>query len=297
MLNGIDISNNNSDINLKEVLSKNPIDFVIMKATQGTWFVDGNCDEFYQEAKRQNKLVGVYHYADGTGTPIQEADFFIDNVLGYIHEAILILDWEHYSNVSFYTWGWCSQFVERVHERTGVYPVIYMNESTLRCSDQRLYDFNWKELLSMKCGLWLAQYADNNPTGFQDNPWSTVNDYDVLIHQYSSHGELVGYGRELDLNIGYLTADAWRKVANPENKEIVKPVQKVETTPKIEPVKPIYVGSKVRVKNINDFSGIANDVWVLSGVFEVMEKTGERVVIGYGGQVTGAWRLKDLEVI
>lgn len=290
MLNGIDISNNNYTLDLKTVLEKNPIDFVIMKATQGNWYVDAYCDTFYQTAKSMDKLLGVYHYADGTGTPEEEARFFIENVKGYVHEAILIMDWEHYSNVAFYTADWCEKFVDEVYKLTGVYPVIYMNENTLHKKDARLFDFDWKALLDKNCGLWLAQYADNNPTGFQDKPWSTVSDYYVLIHQYTSHGELLGYNLELDLDIAYLTADAWKLYANPSGKQVSN--VKVD-----KPVKAIKVGDTVTTSSLIDYNGFENDRWVLGQHFKVMEVKGDRVVIGRSGSITGAWHVGNLRKV
>ena len=88
-MNGIDISSHQNGINLNAV----PCDFVITKATQGTSYVNPDCDRAYQQAKAAGKCLGVYHYASGGGA-IAEADFFLKNVQGYIGEAILVLDWE-----------------------------------------------------------------------------------------------------------------------------------------------------------------------------------------------------------
>lgn len=89
-LNGIDISNHQKGLNLKDITC----DFVICKATEGTTFVDKYCDGFMQQAMKLGKKVGVYHFASGKTTGKAEADFFLKNVQGYIGKAILILDWE-----------------------------------------------------------------------------------------------------------------------------------------------------------------------------------------------------------
>ena len=47
-LKGIDISNWQNGIDLSAV----PADFVICKATQGTWYVSPDCDRQYQQAKK-----------------------------------------------------------------------------------------------------------------------------------------------------------------------------------------------------------------------------------------------------
>ena len=54
------------------------IDGVIVKATQGTTYINPKCNPQYQLAKLKGRLLGVYHYAGG-GDPIAEADFFLKN--------------------------------------------------------------------------------------------------------------------------------------------------------------------------------------------------------------------------
>ena len=83
-MNGIDVSGWQKGINLKEV----PADFVIVKATQGTTYVNPDCVRAYQQAKGAGRLLGVYHYFSG-GDPAAEAEFFVKNVKGYVGEAIL----------------------------------------------------------------------------------------------------------------------------------------------------------------------------------------------------------------
>lgn len=52
-LKGIDISSWQSGLNIAAV----PADFVIIKATQGTWMVDKTCDGFYQQCKAAGDYV------------------------------------------------------------------------------------------------------------------------------------------------------------------------------------------------------------------------------------------------
>ena len=77
-MNGIDISNHQKGLDVSKV----PCDFVIMKATEGTTFVDKYCDGFYQQAKRIGKKLGVYHFASGKSSGTAEADFFLKNIDG-----------------------------------------------------------------------------------------------------------------------------------------------------------------------------------------------------------------------
>ena len=70
-------------------------DFIICKATEGCGYVDPTCDAKYQMNKAAGKLLGVYHYArpDLGNSAEAEAEFFVNNIKGYIKEAILVLDW------------------------------------------------------------------------------------------------------------------------------------------------------------------------------------------------------------
>ena len=208
-LNGIDISNYQAGINLSVV----PCDFVICKATEGTYYVNPDCDRAYQQAKANGKLLGVYHYANG-GNAVAEADYFLNNIQGYIGEAILCLDWEWQNNALCGTGGkaraWISNWCKRIVEKTGVKPLIYASAS-LYNEVSGIGDY----------GLWIAQYANNNATGYQEHPWNE-GAYDCAIRQYSSCGALSGYGGRLDLDKFYGDATAWHKYANPRGE--AKPV-------------------------------------------------------------------------
>ena len=201
-MNGIDISSWQTGIDLTAV----PADFVIIKATEGTGYVNSDCDRSFQQAKQAGKLRGVYHYANG-GNATAEADYFLANIEGYIKDAILCLDWESQNNALCGTGGpartWISNWCNRIVERTGVKPLIYASAS-LYSEVSGIGDY----------GLWIAQYADNNDTGYQDTPWNE-GAYDCAIRQYSSHGRLSGWNGNLDLNKAYMDATAWGKYANP----------------------------------------------------------------------------------
>lgn len=205
-LNGIDISNWQNGINLSQV----PFDFVIIKATQGTTYVNPDCDRAYQQAKGLGKKLGVYHYFGG-GNPVSEAQYFVNNIKGYVGEALLALDWERNQNSAF-TKGpaVAKQFLDEVFRLTGVKPLIYMNKNTTR-------EFDWSRVAQSNYGLWIAQYGNNNPTGYQAEPWTDGNGIGAFkfyaIYQYTSAGRLPGYNGNLDLDIFYGSTDAWNAYA------------------------------------------------------------------------------------
>ena len=56
---------------------------VIVKATQGTGYVNPKCNHQYALAKSLGKKLGLYHYAAG-GNPETEAQYFINNIKNYV---------------------------------------------------------------------------------------------------------------------------------------------------------------------------------------------------------------------
>lgn len=205
-MNGIDISSWQGGIDVRRV----PCEFVICKATQGTAYVNPDCDRAYQQAKAAGKKVGVYHYFGG-GTPVEEADFFVSQIRGYIGEALLALDWERNQNPRFTEAAAAARpFLDRVVQLTGVKPLIYMNKSTCR-------EYDWSSVAAGDYGLWVAQYADNEPTGYQQNPWTDSKGTGAFtltaMQQYTSNGRLPGYDGPLDLDIFWGDREAWAAYA------------------------------------------------------------------------------------
>ena len=64
------------------------------------------------------------------------------------------------------------------------------------------------------CGLWVAQYANNNATGYQTRPWN-YGRYGEAMRQYTSNGRIPGHAGPLDLNYFRGTTAQWNKYANP----------------------------------------------------------------------------------
>lgn len=235
-LNGIDISAWQEGINLANV----KFDFLIAKATEGLSYVDDCCDIFIQEAKRQGKPFGFYHFARPMNDAIAEADFFIKNCKGYFNDGIPILDWEAEN-----TWdvAWAKRWCDRVYQQTAVRPFIYMNEYT-----ENSYD--WTPLSDNGYKLWIARYRDNVPDYNYDMSYSgqipgTRSWKEFEMWQWTSTGRLDGYDGNLDCNQYYGTVDDWNTAAcrknlvDPRANDIdieVPPDIQVERKPKKEEV-------------------------------------------------------------
>ena len=207
-LQGIDIASYQTGIDLSVV----PCDFVIVKATEGVNYTNPDFTRAYTQAKEQNKLIGIYHYANGAGATA-EADYYLSVVGDRVGDAILVLDWEQGGNSAFGNGSYAKQWLDRVYSKTKVRPLIYMSKSVT-------YGYDWSAV-APNHGLWVAQYADTNPTNYQNNPWTDTNGYGAwsspVIFQYTSTGRLSGWSGNLDLNLAYMDATAWSKYAQGDN--------------------------------------------------------------------------------
>ena len=204
-LNGIDISSWQSGINLAVV----PCDFVVIKATEGTGYVNPDYERAYWQAKAAGKCLGIYHYASG-GNVQAEAEYFLKNAGNRVGEAMLVLDWEGRSNPAFGVNDreWVKAWCDYIAAKTGVNPVVYVQQSMMN----RLQNIG-------NYGLWVAQYASMEPTGYQKNPWNE-GAYTCVMRQYSSSGRLSGWDGNLDLNKFYGDRQTWNRYAgkgNPAN--------------------------------------------------------------------------------
>lgn len=237
-MNGIDISSWQKDLNLKDV----PCDFVIIKATEGTSYVNPYCDGFVSQAETLGKKAGVYHFASGLNAK-EEAEYFVKNVKNYIGKAILALDWEIQTLAD--RTSWAKEWLDRVYQLTGVKPLIYMNNYTANA-------YNWKAVASAGYRLWNAYYYNyGTAMGYEPNaplPESTGAFPSVVMYQYTSEGRLEGYEGDLDLNVFYGDAGDWDSFAK------VGEEQKPEPEP--EPPKPGRV-IRYRIRFGDTLSGIA----------------------------------------
>ena len=210
-LRTIDVSSNQGSINISSI----DCDAVIVKATGGNNYVNEYCDFVVQQCFKLGKPAGIYHYAHEYGNindPIAESDYFINNCKNYFGKVLVALDYEVAMNGYKYTQQdveWCRQFIQNVINKTGVIPLLYISKSLI-------YECDWSSVANMNVGLWFAQYADNNNTGWLSDPWDdgkSTKPFTTVLQQYTSHGRISGYNADLDLSLFYGTVNAWNKYA------------------------------------------------------------------------------------
>lgn len=190
MLKGIDISNWQAGLAIPALQG---VDFVIVKATEGDYFIDPYCDGWVQSCKTNGKLWGFYHFAN-ENDPFDEADFFVTHTRNYFGQGIPVLDWEGNQSVD-----WVNTFVRRIKELTGVWPWIYANP----------WRFNQGGVES-NCARWVASYPDViRPTLDYDPGEPPATDGLIACWQYASDGQVPGYAGNLDVNHFYGNSAAW----------------------------------------------------------------------------------------
>lgn len=205
MIDFIDISSHQADLNLVAVSSS--IQGVIVKATEGTSYVNPYCDRHYRQAKSAGLMRGFYHFA-GSGDPVSEAEFFYRNVVGYLHDGIPVLDWEGvYQNgkpVFEQSVDWVNLFVRHFHDLTGIWCWIYANP----------WRFN-QGGVEPNCARWVASYPEVlHPTFAQASSWNCPSaDGNVVAWQFCSDGRINAHKGNLDCSLYYGDERSWLKYA------------------------------------------------------------------------------------
>lgn len=215
-MDGADIASYQKKLNIPEL----PGDFVIVKATQGSWYQSPTFVAQYKAAVDSGKLVGIYHYNEGSDVS-KEVDFFLRVIGDRVGHAVLALDEEGISNKLFGTSKMVANvtaFMREVYRRTGVKMLLYMSKSIFR-------NYDWSALKSEGYKIWPAQYGSNAQTGYKAEPWTDDNGFgafdqsDVVIYQYTSKGRISGYSGDLDLDKAFIDAAAWKALAGRETSE------------------------------------------------------------------------------
>lgn len=226
MPNGIDIASYQSTLDPGKV----PGDFIIIKATQGTGYINPSFMKQADATLKAGKVLGLYHYANGSGAN-SEVDFFLQAVRPYIGKAFLCLDWEHIpnggANPQFSNPSYAKDFMDQVRKRTGLTMFIYGSKES--CFNA----FNWNEVKRAGYPCWGAQYPNYDPIhGYKSNPWQSTRQWGAWgrypsIFQYTSVLRLDGYAGNLDGDLAYISFDALKgyTVAGTTGNVVSKPTE------------------------------------------------------------------------
>ena len=158
-----DVSQYQGDIDWSTI----PESIVIIKmggGDSGNYF-DNKAAQNYDGAVKAGKAVGGYWFAGGTD-PVAEANFFMRCMEPLAENDVYALDWEvaHPNPVV-----WCLAFMQTVHDKIGVWPLLYINLATLNAYD-------WSPVLAT-CGLWLADWAVSPDASIQTSHVYVMQQY------------------------------------------------------------------------------------------------------------------------
>lgn len=161
-LPGIDISHHNGDIDFERV-RKAGKRFVFMKATQATDFIDPRFTQNVERARASGIAHGAYHFFDYQTDGRAQADHFLDVVEaqggldGSLPPVVDVECWRPIGpSIHVLSATRLRDFVDRVYERTGRFPIVY---TSVRM---------WREVMGDAQGfgdlpLWAACWGCDTP--------------------------------------------------------------------------------------------------------------------------------------
>jgi GH25 family lysozyme M1 (1,4-beta-N-acetylmuramidase) len=192
-LNFIDVSRWQGAIDWAQVHAAG-ITGAIIKISGGDdgLYYDSKATYNYDNAKANGLLVGGYHFAGHTD-PVAEANFFVEGMKPFADNDVFVLDFDSDEPDAV---TWVQAFVNRVHDLTGVWCIVYVNGSTRNAHD-------WSPVAA-NCGFWIAWYG-KDPN--QDLPVQGI----YIMHQYTSSASIPGISGNVDEDAVYMTPEQFDK--------------------------------------------------------------------------------------
>ena len=183
---GIDVSHHQGKINWKEVAKDKQIQFVYIKATQGTSVKDKNYEQNIKAARRQGLRCGSYHYLSCLTSIRSQFRNFQKTMRGHKQDLIPMIDVER-EGVKRWSKKQVQDsvalFAKLIKKKYGKKPLIY--------SHVKFYN----SYLSPRFNnyfLFMSRYSSVRPSikGIgRHNIW-----------QFSDHGKIRGISGHVDLN-------------------------------------------------------------------------------------------------
>lgn len=174
------------------------IDVIKMSGGDAGLYMDSDAAANYTAATSHGKGVGGYHFIGWTIGAVAEATYFMQAMSPLAENDVYALDIERGSiAMPADAVAYVTDMVNTIHDKIGVWPLLYMNVSTLQ-------GYDWSSLLK-NCGLWLADW-NNDPAG-------TIPNVPIYVmQQYSDgpnydHDEWFGPGIESFNEYGYHAAN------------------------------------------------------------------------------------------
>jgi hypothetical protein len=148
-----------------------PIALIKMSGGDAGLYMDPNAATNYTDAKTNGKAVGGYHFIGWKVGAVAEATYFLQAMSPLAENDVYALDIEAIP-AGVDAVAYVQAMVDLIHSKINVYPMLYMNVSTLKA-------YSWTLLLA-QCGLWLADW-NNDPSG-------TIPNVPVYVMQQYNDG-------------------------------------------------------------------------------------------------------------
>lgn len=204
--NVVDLSSNNGYVPIL-TLKHNGAKTVIVKATEGTSYVNPLFRRTANNTLGSDVNLVIYHFASGFNWQSEMAHFW-DTVKDFKGKALFCLDYEGRAIVMGGT-SWAKHALDYIAEKSGTTPYIYMG-----LSDENNY--NWTGAGVTKYPLWVAQYNNYNTVyGFHPRSlYGRLRHWNKLaMFQYTSTGKIEGY-YPLDFSVSYVSNDIKQDTQN-----------------------------------------------------------------------------------
>lgn len=215
-IKGIDVSHHQGVIDWKKVAADG-VKFALIKATQGTSFVDPKLKTNAKAAAANGIKVSYYHFAEPDQSPTAQVDHFLKTIQGLPLDFPLILDIEGDNDWTPATANaFSASFMAYLQQKTGKVQMLYTGAYFAKSK------LTNKEL--GKYHLWVAHYGTDDP---MDNPtWSRW-----AVFQYTSSGKVAGIAGNVDMN--EMVLSFWTEMTNPQKVEnpVDKPADKPAEIP------------------------------------------------------------------
>ena len=192
---GLDVSHWQGTINFEKVKNTDRVDFMIIRAGQGTTIKDKKFEYNYSEAKKYNIPIGVYLYAtaQNVNEAKAEANYLLNLISGKSFELPIFYDVEAHETLEKSTiTNMCNAFYSII-KNAGYKPGIYASKYYL------MYKIDVNKLPT-DCSIWVASYGKNNGAVPKDT-YKYNGNFDIW--QFTSTGKIDGIDGDVDFDLKY----------------------------------------------------------------------------------------------
>ncbi len=166
-----------------------PVSFVYIKSTEGTTIRNRYFTGDYQKAKKQGIRVGAYHFFSLKSPAKTQANFFVNHTLFRKGDFPPVLDVEP-TEAQIRKIGGdealmnrIRTFMEIVEKRTGMRPILYVNQGFINKHMKKAAD------IKQKYNVWIARYGQYKP------------DVKLVYWQLCADGKVEGINGPVDINV------------------------------------------------------------------------------------------------